>query len=191
VALKRYLDPHVQFEANYTLSFDKSDDDNERDPFTLRYANLDSLKNEYNWSDRDQRHRFNAWVLTDVHGFAINNLIHVYSAQPRSLKCGANNQATDTTAASAAQRICPDGHILLRNTGRKDNTYISWDVRISKSLPVGRPGQQLEILAEVFNLTGADNFRDPSFATYLNFDGTLRSGLGDPRQLQVGARWQF
>jgi hypothetical protein len=56
---------------------------------------------------------------------------------------------------------------------------------------VGRPGQQLEIIAEVFNLTGTDNFRDPSFATYLNFDGTLRSGLGDPRQFQVGARWVF
>jgi hypothetical protein len=80
---------------------------------------------------------------------------------------------------------------VQRNTLRKDNAFFSWDVRVSKSLPVGRPGQQLEIIAEVFNLTGADNFRDPSFATYLNFDGTLRSGLGDPRQFQVGMRWQF
>src|SRR6185312_10300166 len=35
--LRRSLDPHLQFQVNYTLSFDKSDDDNERDPFTFRY----------------------------------------------------------------------------------------------------------------------------------------------------------
>ena len=35
--------PRLQFQANYTLSFDKSDDDNERDPFTFRYARADSL----------------------------------------------------------------------------------------------------------------------------------------------------
>jgi hypothetical protein len=193
IGLKRYLDPHVQFELNYTLSFDKSDDDNERDPFTLRYARVDSLQAEYNWSDRDQRHRFNGWLLTNVRGFNINNRVSMYSAEPRSLTCGANNLPTDQTANFALPqlRICPDGHILRRNIGRKDNAYFSWDVRVSKALPVGRPGQQLEIIAEVFNLTGADNFRDPSFATYLNFDGTLRSGLGDPRQFQVGMRWGF
>ena len=37
---------------------------------------------------------------------------------------------------------------------------------------------------------GADNFRDPSYGSlYLNFDGTIRSGLGDPRQVQAGLRW--
>jgi hypothetical protein len=196
VGLKRVLDPHVQFEANYTLSFDKSDDDNERDPFTLRYAVVDSLQREYNWSDRDQRHRVNAWVLTSVKGFSINNRVSYYSAQPTSASCGprpGNPTAPPAgqRATSAADRICADGHILQRNTLRKDNAYFSWDLRVSRALPVGRPGQQLEVILEVFNLTGSDNFRDPAFATYLNFDGTIRSGLGDPRQLQVGAKWLF
>ena len=61
--LKRRDRPNFQFQVNYTLSWDKSDDDNERDPFTFRYAQADSLDPEYNWSDRDQRHRFNGWVL--------------------------------------------------------------------------------------------------------------------------------
>jgi carboxypeptidase family protein len=192
LGVKRVLDPHVKFEANYTLSFDKSDDDNERDPFTLRYARVDSLGKEYNWSDRDQRHRFNAWVLANVAGFAINNRVSIYSAQPRSLVCGTNNLPTDTTASSPSQRICPDGHILLRNTGRKDNAFFSWDILVSRALPVGQPGQQLEAILEVFNVTGTDNFKDPAAGTtYLNFDGTIRSGLGDPRQLQVGVRWVF
>ena len=196
VGIKRMLDPHVQFEANYTLSFDKADDDNERDPFTLRYARVDSLGKEYNWSDRDQRHRFNAWVLTSVKGFSINNRVSYFSAQPTSASCGPRPgnpfaPPAGQRATSTADRICADGHILQRNTLRKNNAYFSWDLRVSKLLPVGRPGQQLEAILEVFNLTGADNFRDPSFATYLNFDGTIRSGLGDPRQLQVGARWVF
>jgi len=202
VGLKRYLDPHVQFELNYTLSFDKSDDDNERDPFTLRYARVDSLAKEYNWSDRDQRHRFNGWLLTEIKGFQINNRVTYGSAQPTSASCGPRQAHPFAPPAGAratdpVERICGSlasaatDSVLPRNTLRKDNAYFSWDVRVSKSLPVGRPGQQLEIIAEVFNLTGTDNFRDPSFATYLNFDGTLRSGLGDPRQLQVGMRWQF
>ncbi len=192
VGVKRVLDPRLQFEVNYTLSFDKSDDDNERDPFTLRYARVDSLSKEYNWSDRDQRHRINGWILANVGGFAINNRISYYSAQPRSLKCGTNNLPTDTTAASPAARICPDTHILQRNTGRKDNAYFSWDLRVSRSLPIGRPGQRLEAIIECFNVTGSDNFKDPAAGTtYLNFDGTIRSGLGDPRQLQAGVRWVF
>ena len=55
-------------QLNYTYSKDRSDDDNERDPFTLRYARIHEDPNdptsefsqEYSWSDRDQRHRLNA-----------------------------------------------------------------------------------------------------------------------------------
>ncbi len=191
VGLKRVLDPNLQFDVNYTLSFDKSDDDNERDPFTFRYAQADSLGKEYNWSDRDQRHRFNGWLLSRVFGFYFNNRVSYYSAQPASETCGANNQPTGIRATSPQQRICPDGHILLRNTIRKDNAYFSWDLRLSRPIATG-PRGELEAMVEIFNLTGADNFRDPAAGTnFLNFDGTIRSGLGDPRQLQAGVRWVF
>ena len=184
------LSPNLQFDVNYTLSYDKSDDDNERDPFTLRYARVDSLDKEYNWSDRDQRHRFNSWVLAKVAGFYINNRLSYYSAQPASETC-VNNQPSGIRATAPGQRICADGHILLRNTIRKDNAYFSWDIRVSRPIPAG-PRSQLELLVEFFNLTNADNFKDPAAGTnYLNFDGTIRSGLGDPRQLQAGLRWVF
>jgi hypothetical protein len=191
VGLKRVFDPNLQFEVNYTLAFDKSDDDNERDPFTFRYARADSLGKEYNWSDRDQRHRFNGWLLTNIHGFYFNNRVSYYSAQPASVTCVAN-QPSGVRASSPAQRNCADGHVLQRNTIRKDNAYFSWDLRVSRAIPVGRPGQQLEAIVEVFNVTNNDNFKDPAAGTnYLDFSGTIRSGLGDPRQLQVGLRWAF
>jgi hypothetical protein len=190
VGLRRVLDPNVQFEVNYTLSFDKSDDDNERDPFTLRYARVDSLGKEYNWSDRDQRHRVNGWLLSRIVGFHVNNRVSYASAQPASETC-VGNQPSGIRATSPAQRICGDGHVLQRNTIRKDNAYFSWDLSISRTFSVGQ-GRQLEALLEIFNVTGSDNFRDPASGTnYKNFDGTIRSGLGDPRQLQAGLRWIF
>jgi hypothetical protein len=33
------------------------------------------------------------------------------------------------------QRICPDGHILQRNTIRRDNAYFSWDIG-SRPFPI-------------------------------------------------------
>jgi hypothetical protein len=90
-----------------------------------------------------------------------------------------------------AERICPDGHILKRNTIRKDNAYFSWDIRASKPINLGPQGT-FEAIFEVFNVTNSDNFLAPAGSSvYLNFDGTLRSGLGTPRQFQVGGRWLF
>src|SRR2546425_1152969 len=190
VGLTRVLDPNLQFQVNYTLSFDKSDDDNERDPFTYRYARADSLAKDYNWSDRDQRHRVNGWVLAKVAGFYLNSRVSYYSAQPTSEKC-IGNQPSGVRATSQAQRICGDGHILLRNTIRKQNEYFSWDIRISRPFPAGLRGR-LEALVEIFNVTNSDNFRDPAAGTkYKNFDGTIRSGLGEPRPPQAGVRWVF
>jgi hypothetical protein len=197
VGLKRVLDPNFQFQVNYTLSFDKSDDDNERDPFTYRYARADSLQRDYNWSDRDQRHRVNAWALVKLPGdFYLNNRVSYYSAQPVSESCGPRPgnllaPPAGQRATSPADRNCASGAVLQRNTLRKDNAYFSWDLRLSKPFDLGRQGQ-VEAILEVFNLTGNDNFRDPSYGSLLfNFDGTIRSGLGDPRQLQAGLRWVF
>ena len=190
--LRRALNPRLEFQLNYTLSWDKADDDNERDPFTFRYARADSLEKEYNWSDRDQRHRFNAWILAVLPGDVfLNNRLSAYSAQPTSEVCGPANVGTGVRASQPSQRICPDGHVLQRNTIRRDNAYFSWDIRISKPVYFARD-RALELIFEGFNLTNHDNFKDPSTAgTFLVFDGTIRSGLGEPRQFQAGVRYIF
>jgi hypothetical protein len=181
----------MDFQGNYTLSFDKSDDDNERDPFTLRYAVANRLDREYNWSDRDQRHRVNLWVLQRLPlGIELNHRLTAATAQPTSEKCGASNLGTGVPAATPQDRICPNGTILLRNTIRKDNGFFEWDLRISRPFPVARG--QVEAMIEVFNLTNTFNIRNPSAPALLfNFDGTIRSGLGDPRRAQAGLRWTF
>ena len=191
LGLGRLADPDFQYQANYTLSVDKADDDNERDPFSFRYAQANRLDREYNYSDRDQRHRLNLWALYhfpfDIYG---NTRFSFYSAQPTSEKC-INNQPSGQRATSPADRICANGTILLRNTIRRDNAFASWDIRLSRPFRLRGRGQ-IEALVEVFNVLNRDNFRDPSSASLLfNFDGTIRNGLGDPRQIQVGVRYGF
>jgi hypothetical protein len=190
-SLGRLADPDFQYQANYTLSVDKADDDNERDPFSFRYAYADHLDREYNYSDRDQRHRLNLWALYhfpfDIYG---NTRFSFYSAQPTSESC-VNNAPSGQRADTPQARKCANGTILLRNTIRRDNAFASWDIRLSKPFRLRGRGQ-LEALVEVFNVLNRDNFRDPSSASLLfNFDGTIRNGLGDPRQIQVGVRYGF
>ena len=189
--LARLADPDFQFQGNYTLSVDKGDDDNERDPFTFRYARANQLDREYNYSDRDQRHRLNLWALYhfpfDIYA---NTRFSWYSAQPTSESC-VNNAPSGQRATSPGDRVCTNGTILLRNTIRRDNTYASWDIRVSRPFRTSSRGQ-VEVMAEVFNVLNHDNFRDPSSASLLfNFDGTVQSGLGDPRQAQLGLRLIF
>ena len=127
-----------QFDINYTLSWDKSDDDNERDPFTFRYAKASQLDREWGYSDRDQRHRFNAFLLNVLPGgVLLNNRFTYTSAQPVSQKCGANNQGTGERASSGADRICPNGTILERNTLRRSNDYAGWDLRLARPFALG------------------------------------------------------
>jgi len=178
VGMTKKLSSGYMFQWNYTLSRDMSDDDNERDPFSFRYARADRLDAEYNYSDRDQRHRFNAWMLVDARGVEINTRVSARSAQPRSV--GETPQA----------RIQPDGSIIKRNTLRKDNEFFTLDVRVSR--PFAAVGATIEPIFEVFNLTNSRNIRRPEVTNLVfNFDGTVQSGFGEPRQAQLGVRIRF
>jgi len=189
---------NVQFQAYYTYSKDKSDDDNERDPFTFRYAKVTNLAAEYGYSDRDQRHRINSWLLWNApHGFDVNFRYSYRSAQPKSLSCVVSetfcgkdifgNSRFMADAAAPTDRINPDGSVTQRNLGRKDNEFSSLDMRLSRQFAVG--GVTLEPALDVFNLFNSANFRRPEVTSLVfNFDGTVQSGNGDPRQMQLALR---
>jgi len=178
---------NYQLQANYTLSWDKSDDDQERDPFTYRYIRYDNLDAEYGYSDRDQRHRLNAVLLWLAPGKVNVNMRYAYrSAQPLSLS--ATGAISQTVFGPGSDRIRADGSIVERNTGRKENEYSSLDLRLSREFRLSNR-LRLEPIAEVFNLFGSKNYKQPSYQNLVfNFDGTIASGLGDARQMQLGAR---
>ncbi|MDQ6891506.1 MAG: carboxypeptidase regulatory-like domain-containing protein [Acidobacteriota bacterium] len=181
------------FQAYYTYSKDKSDDDNERDPFSFRYAKIHEDPNdrtaefsrEWGYSDRDQRHRFNAWLLWRAPAAIDLSFRYSYrSAQPLDVT------AAGVPTVTPQDRINPDGTVTRRNQGRKDNQYNSFDFRVSKQFQFG--SLAVEPGVDVFNVFNSKNLRRPAVTNLVfNFDGTVQQGVGDPRQIQVGVRVEF
>lgn len=182
VGLNRRFANNYQFQAYYTYSEDKSDDDNERDPFSFRYAKVTDLDAEYSWSDRDQRHRFNSWFLWNApYAIDVNVRYSYRSAQPKSIR------ADGKDANTPQERINPDGTVTRRNLGRKDNEFSSLDLRLSRNFLWG--GVTVQPILDVFNLFNSKNLKRPEVTNLVfNFDGTVQSGSGDPRQAQFGVR---
>jgi hypothetical protein len=183
---------NLQFEVNYTYSKDKSDDDNERDPFTFRYAKVTDLAAEYGYSDRDQRHRLNSWLLWNAPmGLDVNVRYTYRSPQPKSITATGADAGTPQARCS---KTTPDGTACLadavvtqRNLGRKDNLYSSLDLRFTKDFPFG--AYKIEPALDIFNLLNSKNFHRPEVTNLIfNFDGTVQSGVGEPRQMQLGVR---
>ncbi len=193
VGFNKRFENHYGFQVYYTYSKDKSDDDNERDPFSFRYAKIHEdpsdpsaeFSKEWGYSDRDQRHRLNAWFLWNAPGSVDINFRYSYrSAQP-----------LDVTSAGVptngpGDRINADGTVTRRNLGRKDNQYNSLDLRISKAFKIA--ALTIEPGVDVFNVFNSKNLRRPQVTNLIfNFDGTVQAGVGDPRQIQVGLRVLF
>ncbi|MCA1651927.1 MAG: TonB-dependent receptor plug domain-containing protein [Acidobacteria bacterium] len=187
---KRYSD-RWQLQGNWVISEDKSDDDNERDPFTVRYADLLDLESEYSLSDRHSRHRMNVFGLFDLPGdVQFTTLVQYRSPNPTT---GADLVGQDVNNdGQANDRRYVNGRDVGRNQNEKDNKFFTVDMRVAKLFSLGG-SQSIEAIFEVFNLTNSDNniVSQISGGLLFDFSGTIRSGTGDPRQAQVGVRFRF
>ena len=77
-----------------------------------------------------------------------------------------------------------------RNWDRKDNEYFSLDWRLQRPFSYGRA--QVIPSLEMFNtFNNANNVNPLTTVALFNFDGFLRQGVGDPRQVQVAIRVTF
>jgi hypothetical protein len=173
VGMRKRFTRHYQFEWNYTFAKDMDDDSNERDPFTDRSFTPFNLALDYAASDRDIRHRFNFYTFADLPwGLEGNFRVQAHTAQPIT---PATRTATN------------------RNSLRKDNGYFSFDWRIQRPIKFGHDGQYALIpIVEMFNTFNNKNLINPlTGAALFNFDGFLRAGVGDPRQLQLAIRFTF
>jgi hypothetical protein len=173
-ALTKRFSNRFQFQANYLLSWDKSSDDNERDPFTFRYVDPRNLTPEYNWSDRDQRHRFNAFAVFNLpYDINLSPIVQYRSAQPTSVV----NRGTFP-------------NIVLRNTERLDNEFFTFDLRASKLFRLTEK-MSIEAIFDAFNIFNNRNLKRTPAPLTFNFDGTVSAGFGEPRQAQLGVRFKF
>jgi Carboxypeptidase regulatory-like domain len=173
--LRKRFSQHYQFEANYVLSDDKDDDSNERDPFTDRSFNFYDLSLDYGPSDRDIRHKVNVFTYAEMpHKVLLNLRIQGRTAQPIT---------TSPRVLSGADRG--------RNWDRKDNAYFSLDWRLQRPFRVGSRTDIVPSL-EMFNtFNNANNVNPLSTPALFNFDGFLRQGVGDPRQVQLAVKVTF
>ena len=173
VGMRKRMSKRYQFEWNYVLSKDQDDDSNERDPFTDRSLTFLNLSLDYSVSDRDIRHKFNFFSFVQMGwGLEGNFRVQARSAQPIS--------GNRTPAAPA------------RNTLRKDNKYFSFDWRIQRPFHFGGEKYALIPIVEMFNtFNNANNINPLSTPGLFNFDGFLRQGVGDPRQLQLALKFTF
>jgi outer membrane receptor protein involved in Fe transport len=171
VGVRKRLSKRYQFEANYVLSKDRDDDSNERDPFTDRSFNPFDLSLDYALSDRDIRHKFNFYSFVQM-GWGIEGNFRVQGRTAQPITPAVRN-ATN------------------RNTLRKDNQYFSFDWRIQRPFKFG-DRFALTPIVEMFNtFNNANNINPLTSVALFNFDGFLRQGVGDPRQVQLAVKFTF
>ena len=166
-----------QLEGNYVLAKDEDNDSNERDPFTDRSLNFFDLDLDWGPSDRDIRHKFNAFGYFELgYGFQLNTRLQARSAQP----------------ITANPRVL-NGEDRGRNGERKDNKFFSIDWRLQRPFRFGDGGRyQVMPILEMFNTFNNENNINPlSTPALFNFDGFLRAGVGDPRQVQLAVKFLF
>jgi hypothetical protein len=171
---KRFTNGY-QLEGNYVLSKDEDNDSNERDPFTDRSLNFFDLEQDWGPSDRDIRHKFNAFGFFAIpHGIQLNTRLQARSAQP----------------ITANPRVL-NGEDRGRNGERKDNTFFTFDWRVARPFRLGGRYQIMPIL-EMFNTFNNENNINPlSTPALFDFAGFLRVGVGDPRQVQLAVKFLF
>jgi len=173
--LRKRFSQHYQVEANYVLSKDEDDDSNERDPFTDRSFNFYNLDLDYGPSDRDIRHKFNFFTYADL---------------PEHLLLNVRMQGRTAQPITTSPRVL-NGTDRGRNWDRKDNAYFSLDWRLQRPFRVGTRVDVIPSI-EMFNtFNNANNVNPLTTPALFNFDGFLREGVGDPRQMQLAVKIAF
>jgi hypothetical protein len=172
---KRYSRGY-QLEVNYVLSKDEDNDSNERDPFTDRSFNLFDLDLDWGPADRDIRHKVNGYG---------------YFVAPGALQLNARVQYRGPQPITPNPRSL-NGNDRGRNSDRKDNEFFTFDWRLARPVRVGGGGVEITPIVEMFNtFNNANNINPLSTPALFNFDGFLRTGVGDPRQVQLAVKVVF
>ena len=120
---KKYSD-RWQLQANWAISDDQSSDDNERDPFTIRYADYLDLNSEYSLSDRHSRHRVNVFGLWDLPADVQVSTLVQYRSPSRQRGPISSGQDLNNDNHANDRRFV-NGQDVGRNQQEKDNRFFT------------------------------------------------------------------
>ncbi len=199
-ALTKRMSRRLQFQAGYTLAWNRDDESGER--VFNREPVLDPLAPEMDaaWSKNDVRNNFRLSGILDLpHGFTVSAITLARSATPFTPTIGFDTQ-NDTNDDN--DRAIINGHVAGRNSMR-GRPFADLDMRIVKSFQV-RERAKLETFAEFFNVTHNSNrgygpdavslYGTPAAPTTTAGQALfapLTTRFGGPRQVEMGARFVF
>ncbi len=175
LGIRKRFSQNYQLEGNYTLAKDEDDDSNERDPFTDYSFDFFDLGKDWGPANRDIRNKFNAYG---------------YFVLPHAIQLGTRAQYRGPQPITASPRSL-NGNDRGRNGERKDNEFFSFDWRVSRPFRFGGSCEVVPVI-EMFNtFNNANNINPLSTPALFDFSGFLRTGVGDPRQVQLAVKLTF
>jgi hypothetical protein len=164
-----------QLRAHYTLSYNKSDDDNEGDIVNITYPNPYDFSREYNWSAIDARHQADGFATWQAPGgIEISGLFHFRSGLPVDASTGGDT--SELLSGNVGNRpLQSPGLFMLRNAFR-NRSYKTVDLRISKNFAV-KERMRLQAYCDMFNAFNFNNVGFISATVYPN-NPAFNYGLG-------------
>ena len=195
VLLRRRMHDNFQYYGSITWSRDEDSDSNERNFAGIQAEDVNDLDLNYGKSNRDQAWKgiLSGLWKTPLWGIELAGGFRYASGSPWTIGAGSDVNGDTNTV----DRPTIGGYHVARNSERQPD-YKSLDLRIGKGFGIGLG--ELSVFLECFNCTDEANRFVPgnnmswgsangAAPTSSNFG--LETGVGTPRTIQVGARWDF
>lgn len=190
----QYRAGRFSWAGHYTLSYNKSDDDNERDLIALYYQNPFDFSREYNWSSLDARHQAAGQMIWYAPlGFEAAGLFRFRSGLP--VDATTDGDVSEMLVGNRGNRPMErPGLPMLRNAFR-NRAYRTIDLRVAKNI-LTKETARLQIYADLFNVFNFDNVafisasllpNNPAFIYGLGINPDGRIAPVDPRFLRLNA----
>jgi hypothetical protein len=161
----RYRLKRAEFVAQYTLSYNKSDDDLEWPFLSTSYQNPFNLKEEWGWSSLDARQQASGYGIYHApKGIEVTGIFRARSGLPIDATAGGDPSQLLTTTNVGNRPLEAPGIPFPRNDFRNLG-YKSVDLRVLKSFRV-RDTSTLQFSAEIFNVF---NFANVAFASAYDY----------------------
>lgn len=146
--------PRYQLQAFYTLAWNYSDDDNERDAGGTGYENSFNLGPEYSFARIDVRHQFLVNGVVNIPwGFVTSSILRMQSGRP--IDPSAGTDANEDRGGPDRPYAAP-GVPFRRNSFRNMATA-TVDLRVLKGINLWNETSKLQFSVEFFNLFNNDN----------------------------------
>jgi hypothetical protein len=207
-----YRGRKFQAGVSYSLAWNYSDDDNERDSGGQSAMDSFNYRQDYGFSNIDARHTFGTYGVYNLPwGFVVSGTFTARSALPLSARTGAD---TNGDTANTDRALTAAGVPFPRNSFRNRAVYGD-NLRLLKGFRLGSETRRVELSAEFFNVFNLDNVIygangaiyglgissagaavavDSRFQLLRTADGkysTQNTQIGFPFQAQFGVRFFF